>query len=214
MNSTLNSRLKDKTTLDQLAQEVIDHTELIDHLLEIIQSDRSSVKFNAEKVLRAVSEQKPGLLLPYFEQIAALTHSQNNFIKWGAITTLSNLFMADAERKFEPYLPHYLALVKSDNMITAANTVGNLWKLVQAYPDREKQITKLLLSVPEIVYLYKDSPSPECNRVVCGHVLDCFSRYFKVSGSQPEMLAFAESQLNSSRSALAKKAAAFIKRFG
>ncbi len=212
-HSELAERLNDKQAFDLLVNEAAEQPELINELLAIMQSDRGSLKFKAEKVIRAVSELQPDVLLPHFDLLASLTKSSNNFIKWGAIITLSNLFMADTEKKFEQHLPDYLALVESDNMITSANTVGNLWKLMHAYPDREKQITKLLLLVPEIVYLHKGSPSPECNRVVCGHVLDCFSRYFTVSGSQPEMLAFAESQLNSCRLALAKKAAAFLKHY-
>ena len=210
--TSLAERLNNKQAFDILITESLVQPELINDLLAIMQSDRGSLKFKAEKVIRAVSEQQPAVLLPHFDLLASLTKSSNNFIKWGAIITLSNLFQADADHQHDNYLPEYLALIHAEDMITAGNAVSNMWKVVRAYPDHEQEITSHLLSVPRIVYQHKGSPSPECNRVVCGHLLDCFNRYYEISGSKQEIRSFAELQLNSSRRGVAKKAAAFLKR--
>lgn len=40
---------------------------------------------------------------------------------------------------------------------------------------------------------------------MCGHILDCFDRYFDLSHSREAMLRFAHTQLDSSRKSVAKK---------
>ena len=43
---------------------------------------------------------------------------------------------------------------------------------------------------------------------MCGHILDCFDRYFDLSHSREAMLRFAHTQLDSSRKSVAKKSCA------
>ena len=47
---------------------------------------------------------------------------------------------------------------------------------------------------------------------MCGHILDCFDRYFDLSHSREAMLRFAHTQLDSSRKSVAKKAALFLQK--
>ena len=47
---------------------------------------------------------------------------------------------------------------------------------------------------------------------MCGHILDCFDRYFDLSHSREDMLRFAHTQLDSSRKSVAKKAARFLQK--
>ena len=47
---------------------------------------------------------------------------------------------------------------------------------------------------------------------MCGHILDCFDRYFDLSHSREAMLRFAHTQLDSSRKSVAKKAARFLQK--
>jgi len=79
-----------------------------------------------------------------------------------------------------------------------------------ARPEWEKNITERLVEVPGITYLYKGEPSPECNRIACGYVLECFEYYFDCSGSQSAMINFAECQLGNSRKTVAKLAEKFL----
>ena len=98
-----------------------------------------------------LSEQKSGLVYPYFEDIVKWLHHKNRFIKWDGILILSNLSAVDYEDKFEAIYQEYFSLIQDPQMITAANVVGNAWKIVLAKPELESDITKRLLEVPNII---------------------------------------------------------------
>jgi len=90
--------------------------------------------------------------------------------------------------------------------------VGNAWKIVISKPHYEPDITRRLAAVSSVTYYNKGDPSPECNNVICGHVIDSFDRYFTISGQKQEILAFVRAQLGNSRLPVALKAAAFLKK--
>jgi len=180
-------------------------------LIEKINTDKGSGKFFLEKSIRLLSEREPSLVYPYFSEIAYLIQSPNNFIKWGAIISISNLIAVDEENRFEPLLDGYFSLLNSDSMITAGNVASNAWKFAMKNPVWEKKITERLLKVKENTYLYKGEPSPECKNIMLGHVLTCFDKYYKVSTLQEKIIAFAESEVNNPRKSVARKAQAFLK---
>lgn len=208
------SRLKTKPDLNRIVADVTDDLTILPLLFEIVREEKSSVKYACTKIIRMLSEQNPVLIYPYFVAIAKWLHHPNSFIKWDGILTLSNLCAVDREDKFGAIYQDYFSLIRDPQMITAANVIGNAWRIVLARPELENDITGRLLEVPGITYLHKNEPSPECNRIVCGQVLDCFDHYFDVSKNQAAMIRFAEEQLNSSRKAVAKNAAEFLKRHG
>lgn len=205
-------RLKTKPDVITLVQEIKVNPQLIPVYLDIIRQEPGSAKFLAEKVLRSVSEVYPDLLYPYFFDLAAFLDTANSFIKWGSIITLSNLLESDCDEKFLEIFDHYFSLLNSPTMITAANVVGNAWKIVKRYPEREPDITKRLLLVTNNTYFAKGKPSPECKNVLYGHMIDCFDRYFPESQSQPEILDFVYSQQDNPRPKVARAAQLFIKR--
>lgn len=124
---------------------------------------------------------------------------------------MSNLVAVDHEDKYGSIYQDYFELIQDPQMITAANVIGNAWKIVLAKPELETDITRRLLEVPNIIYLNKGEPSPECNRIVCGQVLECFEHYFDYSGNQAAMINFAEEQLGSSRKSVVKIAENFLR---
>lgn len=203
--------LDSKPTIEDLTDMVCCDTSWIPVLFDIIKSDSGSRKFACDKIIRKISEKDPKCIYPYFDEVADLISSSNSFIKWGAIVTLSNLVSVDSEEKFPPVYERYFDLIQSDAMITAANVVGNAWKIVDKYPQYETDITKRLLQVTEHVYLNKGELSPECQRILCGHVLDCFDRYYERSANQSDMIEFAKKLTDCSRHAVAKKAQDFLK---
>lgn len=205
------NRLKAKPDLNLFIVEVIENTTILNTLFEIVLTETSSIKYVCTKIIRMVGEQKPELIYPYFEDIVKWLHHKNSFIKWDGILTLSNLSAVDYEDKFGAIYQDYFALIQDPQMITAANVIGNAWKIVLAKPELETYITRRLLEVPKIIYRNKGEPSPECNCVVCGNVLESFEHYFDYSGNQAEMINFAEGQLSSSRKAVVKKAEEFLK---
>lgn len=207
-------RLKETSNLDWLLAEAENNPQLLNTLVEIVRSERSSVRYCCTKTLRILSEQKPDKIYPYFRDVAAWLQDPNSFVKWDGILILANLAAVDTEHRFASIYEEYFGLIRDSKMVTAANVAGNAWKIVQAVPEWENDITQRLLEVPQIIYLHHGEPSPECNNVMCGHVLDCFDRYFDLSNNQKLMLCFAHTQLNSSRKSVAKKAARFLKRHG
>jgi len=205
------NRLKAKSDLNLFVVETIENTTVLNSLFEIVLTEASSIKYACTKIIRMVSEQKPELVYPYFEDIVKWLHHKNSFIKWDGIRTLSNLSSVDHEDKFKAIYQDYFALIQDTQMITAANVVGNAWKIVLAKPELECDITRRLLEVQNIVYTNKGEPSPECNCIVCGQVMECFDHYFEFSGNQAEMIHFAEGQLSSRRKAVAKTAERFLR---
>lgn len=203
--------LKAKPDLKLFVNDVIEDKTILDSLFDIVATETSSIKYVCTKIIRMVSEKEPELIYPYFEILAKWIHHKNSFIKWDGIITLSNISAVDDENKFKDIYQDYFALIQDPQMVTASNVVGNAWKIVLAKPELENDVTKRLLKVPDIVYLHKGSPSPECNYIVCGQVLECFDHYFNSSENQSEMINFAKKQLNSKRKSVVKTAEKFLK---
>ncbi len=208
----LADRLSKTPNLGGVIQDEMSDPDKIPLLLEIMRTDQSPVKYTAEKVLRMISELNPALVYPYFDDIAVMLYSDNSFLKWGAIITLSNLIAIDTEKKFDKIYEKYFSFIQSDSMISAGNVIKNAWKFVLANPDAEGDITRRLLATSDHVYLNKGKPSTECSKIIAGGVIDCFDEYFFLSANKEEMIAFAASQRNNTRKAVAKKAAAFMKK--
>ena len=203
--------LKAKPDLKLFVNDVIEDKTILDSLFDIVATETSSIKYVCTKIIRMVSEKEPELIYPYFEMLAKWIHHKNSFIKWDGIITLSNISAVDDENKFKDIYQDYFALIQDPQMVTASNVVGNAWKIVLAKPELENDITKRLLKVPATVYLHKGNPSPECNYIVCGQVLECFDHYFNSSENQSEMINFAKEQLNSKRKSVVKTAEKFLK---
>lgn len=204
--------LKEAPDLEQLLTKAGNDPQFLNALFEIVRSEHSAVRYSCTKILRMLSERQPDKIYPYFDDVANWLRDSNSFVKWDGILTLANLASVDAQRRFASVYEEYFGLIRDSKMVTAANAAGNAWKIVQAVPEWESDITRRLLEVPQIVYLHHGEPSAECNRVMCGHVLDCFDHYFDLSKNQQAMICFARSQLNSSRKSVAKKAARFLKK--
>lgn len=209
--SVLMETLIKNKDLEGLVEVLKGEPSRIKALIEKINTDKSSGKFFLEKSIRLLSEREPSLVYPYFREIAQLIQSSNNFIKWGAIITISNLVGVDEENRFESLFDEYFSLLNSDSMITAGNVAGNAWKFVVKKPEWESEITERLLKVNKNTYLYKGEPSPECKNIMLGHVLGCFDKYYEASTLQEKIIAFAESEVNNPRKSVARKAQAFLK---
>lgn len=207
----LRLRLKAKPDLTLFVSETLEHPAGLSLLVELVMTETTSLRYLSTKIIRMVSEEKPELVYPYFDDIAKWIHHENSFIKWDGILILSNLSAVDRDDKFKGIYGEYFDLIGDPQMITAGNVIGNAWKIVLARPELEHDITRRLLEVPDRVYLNKGEPSPECNRILCGQVLKCFDHYFKKAGDQESLLRFAEDQLTCSRKSVAKKAERFLR---
>lgn len=207
---TLLSFMKDGHTVEEMIPIIIDEN-LYDELIKIINTEKSTIKYACSKIFRLISEQNPQYVYPFYFEIASWLNHPNNFIKWDAIYILSNLAIIDKDNNFSKIQDIYFNLIKSKQMITAANAVGNCWKFVIANPELDFEITKTLLEIPKIKYMHKNQISPECNRIVCGKAIEAFYKYFDLSDHKYLMIYFVQKQLNSTRKSVVKLANKFLK---
>ncbi len=94
------SELKRKGSIEDFALTVREQ-HLFYELFDIVNTEKSSVKYVCSKIIRFLSERNPQIIYPFYFQIASWLRVQNNFIKWDAIYILSNLAHIDNENKLK-----------------------------------------------------------------------------------------------------------------
>jgi len=209
----LNQLTKKGIVIEKIAEDVIIFPDSVPQLFDGLNNETGTIRFGCEKVIRLISEEHPEIIYPYFDEIASLLESENNILKWGAIVIISNLAPLDKDRKIEKIFKIYFAPVTGKQMITASNIVKNAWKIVIAKPYLAEKIVKEILKVEKTEYEKKGKPSPECNRIVCGHAIDSFSRFYEKIKHKKPVIDFIKRQINNPRSAVARKAEKFLKKF-
>lgn len=207
----------DKKGLDvaELAQRVIKKPENITGLIEVLKAPKGTARYRSDKVLRIVSESRPDLLYPFFDDYVGLLDSENSFIKWGAILTLANIVGADTQKKFDGIFEKYYQPITGDVMVTAANVIGGSVKIVQARPELACRITGEILKVEKAKYKLHDVLSPECRNVALGHAVVVFDEIFDLLGdkeTQDTVIKFVKRQIKNTRNAVVKNAEKFLKK--
>lgn len=197
---------------EAIAEQVIAHPEAIGELVEAIQAEKGTARYNYEKVLRLVSEREPELVYPWFGAFVALLDCDNSFLKWGAIMTVANLVAVDIENRFEPVFRKYYAPIKGPAMVTAANIIGSSARIALARPDLTQRIAREILKVEKATYERHGSPSPECRNVAMGHAIDAFDRFFDQIEDRDTVLKFVRRQTANTRKPVAKRAEKFLRR--
>jgi hypothetical protein len=195
-----------------MADRLINDSEQIPALIEALRIEKSSKKFAYEKVLRLVSEKQPALIYPYFDFFCSLLDHDNNFLKWGAIITVANLTVADAQQKFDAIFQKYFAPISGPAMVTAANIIGSSAKIARAKPALAGAITNEILKVEKAKFLLKGRPSPECRNVAIGHAIDAFGLLYDQIVDKAGVLHFVERQLKNTRPQAARRAEKFIRK--
>lgn len=202
--------LKQNVDLDIYVEEATKDEGLIGMMLDIIEQEKSSVKFRAENIIRKISEEIPDLLYPYFERMAKFLDSKNSFIRWGFILTLPNLLRVDKENKWAAIHDRYLALLDADSVPEFGNMVSSVWKILESHPNAEKEIVPKLLKIDEHHFIHKGEVSPECLNIAKGQIIECFDRIFENSPYQEEMVAFAQANVDNPRNLVRRKARKFV----
>jgi hypothetical protein len=209
-NSKLFTEISKKgSDKEKIAEKVIKNRELISELFDGLDSEKASIKYGCEKVLRIISEKPPKLLYPYFDVFVRMLDSENNFLKWGAIITIANLTSADSENKFEKVFKKYFSPISGPVMISAANVIGSAVKIALAKPELTGKITKEFLKVREAKYKTK-----ECLNVAIGHAIESFEQLFDQIENKEPVIKFVREQTKNTRNAVRKKAEEFLKRHG
>lgn len=212
--SWLMEQLKDKKELEAAVCLAAENTDTIPLLLDIAETERTAVKYQAEKVLRKISEENEALLLPHADRIIGLLKRENSFIKWGTLLTLSNLLAAGGKSLWERMRPSFLPSFQSNQIAEFGNAVSCLAKIVRVCPEEERTVIPILLAIDGHTFLRHGEVSPECLNVAKGHIIDCFAALYPESGYQEEMAAFAQQCLSNDRKQVREKARRFLKQLG
>jgi hypothetical protein len=207
-------KLKEKLDISVYVDMVVEDNGLITTLLDIIETDETSIKYIAEKIIRKISEDKPKMLYSYFDRMFKLIDSSNNFIRWGFIITIPNLLSVDKDNKWEMISDKYLSLLESTSVIEFGNTVSNVYKILERYPEYESDIVPRLLDIDRHTFLYHEQISKECNNVAIGHIMDCFDKIYDKSNYKNEIKRFVEKHKNNTRVSVRSKAIKFLKKLG
>jgi hypothetical protein len=193
---------------EALAERVLEHPGLIPGVLEGLGEPAAAVRYGCAKIIRIVGERDPALLLPHFDLFAGLLDSDNNIMRWEAIHVIGNLAQVDSEERIESILERYLAPIRGEVLITAANVIGGCGRIAAAKPALADEIASHLLYVERAEY-----QTPECRHVALGHAILAFGRFFDHVTDRAAVLRMVERQLDSPRPATGKKAAKFLKKW-
>lgn len=205
------AQIKQKKNFEKITDTVIQNPEVIKEIIKLVKTEKSGLKFSYEKILRLVSEKSPKLIYPYFDEIAEMLNSKNNFIKWGAIFTIANLTSSDSGSKFEKVFKKYYSPVKGPVMITASNIIKASPKIVSSKPDLTEDIMHEILKIQKGKYINRGEVSLECKNIVCGQAIDSFALFYDKIKNKKEINDFVKAQLKNTRPAVRKKAEKFLK---
>lgn len=191
----------------QLASKIIQRPALLAGALAGLKSETARTRFACAKALELVSEQRPGLLYPYFDFFVSLLSNENKIFQWEAAKILAQLTRVDAQNKFSAIFERYFAAITGPHMITAATAIRGGAAIAKAQPQLADRIAREIIKVEHARY-----QSSECRNVALGHAFAALDDFFELVKAPQLMLGFARRQLDNSRAATRKKAAAFLKR--
>jgi len=198
--------------IPRIAAAVIKKPEQIEALVEGIKAPKGTLRYGYEKVLRAISEERPDLVYPYFDLFEELLDCENSFLKWGAILTIGHLAAHDRDGRFEKIFKKYYAPITGPAMVTAANIIGSSAKIAAAKPELTKKIVREILRAEKARYERHGEVSAECRNVVLGQAIDAFDQMFDQIEDQSAVIRLVRRQLKNPRKQVVKKAEKFLKK--
>ncbi len=191
---------------EAFASEVNDNDEIIDELMDLILEKKEQVRFNSYETLRVISETNPKRLYPRWQKLEDLLTQKNNYLKFIGINLLANLVSVDTGGLFEKTFEKFFGILKEDVTIAPAYVVRNSWKIVQAKPHLEPQITDMLLRLDEI------HPGKQI-AMIKGEAIETFDRYFETSGNKNGIIEFVKAQLDNPSPKARKLAKGFLEKW-
>jgi hypothetical protein len=159
-------------------------------------------RFAAGKALAATAAKDPARVYPHFAALAALLDSDSKIVRWNAMQVLTLLAPADCDHKWDALLDRFLAFIRGDNMIPAANAIRGAATLAAIRPDLLDHIVPGVLAVEVATY-----ETAECRNVAIGHALDALRELWPNVRHCWEVAEFVRRQRTNSRAAVARRAA-------
>jgi len=198
--------LSEDFTPEKFAIEVSGSEKILDDLLVLIHEKREKIRFNSYETLRVISETNPKRLYPRWQKLEDLLTQKNNYLKFIGINLLANLVSVDTGGLFEKTFEKFFGILKEDVTIAPAYVVRNSWKIVQAKPHLEPQITDMLLRLDEI------HPGKQI-AMIKGEAIETFDRYFETSGNKNGIIEFVKAQLDNPSPKARKLAKGFLEKW-
>ncbi len=158
---------------EELARQVVQQPSLLSDVFDGLKSDKASIKYGCDKILRIISEKQPSFLYSHMDFFLANLEHENNFLKWGAIHIISNLAAVDSESKIEQYLDKYFAPIPGPVLTTATNVLKGAAKIALAKPQLTHRVTQELLKVETAKY-----KTEECRNIALGQTITAFGQFF------------------------------------
>ncbi len=78
-----------------------------------------------------LSEDRPDLLIPYFDIFIGNLGAKAPILRWEAVCTLGNLARVDEEKRILPLLPRMYPLLEHKSIVLANHTVQALAKIAE-----------------------------------------------------------------------------------
>jgi hypothetical protein len=196
-----------KPDINRIVDRVLKEPERIPALIDGLNAKSAPVKFGAAKAVLLLSQRSPEQVYPWFDLFAGHLDSPNSVFRWNAMRTLAALAPADRERKIERILPKLLGAIPGPQMIAAANAIAAAADIALAKPALANRLAAAILQVRHARY-----DTDECRNIAIGHAIVALGRIFHLIGEKQQVVDFALSQLENTRSGTQRKAADFLKR--
>lgn len=176
-----------------------------------LSSEVPKIRYSCARQAISLSEGSPEKLYPEIDRIIPLLDSEKRVLVWSALQIIGNLSCVDTQNKIGALIPKLQKCLSDESMITAANAVGALGKIAKNKPQHRDAIVRSLIEVEHATYYSKGKVSPECTKVVIGHVLNALSELGPDSYTGPDVQSFIKRQIRSSRPAVSKLAKELLK---
>ncbi|MBN2011202.1 hypothetical protein JW960_17795 [candidate division KSB1 bacterium] len=192
----------------RIASAVQHQSEVLSEILDGLLSDKGTLKFGCEKLLRIISEYKPVLLYPHLSLFSDNLQSENTFIRCGAMVVIANLAVIDHDKKIDAYLDDYYNAIPGPALIPAGTAIKGSATIAKAKPYLTDRIVDEILKVEHASY-----QTTECRNIACGHAISALSEIFDQASDKEKIICFAKHQVGNSRTGTANKAVKFLKKF-
>lgn len=167
--------------------------------VERMSAPSGATRFAAGKALAGTAGKDPARVYPHLDAIAALLKSSSKVVRWNALQIIAALAPADDEHKLDAHLETYLAFIRGDSLISAANAIQGAGKIAQGRPDLLGRIVSALLEVESASY-----ETTECRNVAIGHTLDALRGLGPDVCRRPEVAAFVRRQRSNTRASVSR----------
>jgi len=179
---------------------------LLDALLP--ENKKQAERERAFKVLLALAERRPEVLLPRWDELTRMLRGGGAFTKYPAIHLIAALLPADREHRFDRTLAAFFHLLDDEAVSVAAHTARLAGRVVAARPDLEPRVTRRLLALDRTHF------DPGRRDLVKSYALEAMGTYLESTRAHRAMRRFAEGMLTSSSPRAVRAARVFLKRDG